>query len=114
MLRRANRFHGLGSLRRAYQHGRSVRSSLLSLKALANERRTEYRAAVVVSRKVHKSAVVRNRLRRQVYEQLRLQKGTIKPYDLVFTVYDERLKGLPTNELHSLITDLLKQAGVFA
>ncbi len=114
MLRRANRFHGLGSLRRVYQHGRTVRSPLLALKALPNERRQEYRTAVVVSRKVHKSAVVRNRLRRRVYEQVRLQPVQIKAYDLVFTVYGEQLADLPATELHQLITDLLSSAGALA
>src|SRR5581483_10393274 len=97
MLRSNHRFHGLGSLRRVYQHGQTVRSPLVALKVLPNERRNDYRAAVVVSRKVNKSAVVRNRLRRRLYEQLRLQQAKIdKPFDLVFTVYSEQLAELDT------------------
>ncbi len=113
MISRQHRFHGLGSLRRVYQQGRSVRGPLLALKVLKNDRRREYRAAVVVSRKVNKSAVARNRLRRRVFEQLRLQADTItEPYDLVFTVFSEKLADLPPAELHKQINDLLEQAGI--
>ena len=86
---------------------------MLALKFLANERRHDYRVAVVVSRKVNKSAVVRNRLRRRIYEQVRLLSPPIAvPYDLVFTVFSEQLLELKSAELNQLIGELLKQAGV--
>lgn len=114
MLHRSHRFHGLGSLKRVYQHGQTVRTPLLAVKVLRNERRHNYRAAVVVSRKVNKSAVVRNRLRRRVYEQLRLQGPQITaPFDMVFTVYGEQLNDLKPSQLHALVQDLLTRAGAF-
>ncbi len=112
MLRRQHRFHGLGSLRRVYQHGQTVRSPLLSLKVLRNERRSAHRVAVVVSRKVNKSAVARNRLRRRIYEQVRLQQANINgPFDLVFTVFSEQLEELTPDELQKLVKDLIKRGG---
>jgi ribonuclease P protein component len=112
MLSRAHRFHGLGSLKRVYQHGQTVRTPLLALRALPNERRRDYRVAVVVSRKVNKSAVVRNRLRRRVFEQVRLQAADITgPFDLVFTVFSEQLGELPVEKLQKLVADLLRRTG---
>lgn len=113
MLRRGNRFHGLGSLKRVYQNGRSTRTGALALKVLHNDRRRVFRVSVVVSRKVSKSAVVRNRLRRRVYEQVRLRAAEItQPYDMVFTVYHEQLEELPPSKLARLVDNLLRQAGV--
>ena len=113
MIPKAHRFHGLGSLRYAYRSGQTVRSQLLSLKYTPNERRKAYRAAVVVSKKVNKSAVVRNRIRRRVYEALRPQTSNItQPYDLVFTVFDEQVATIPMAELQQIVGSQLKQAGI--
>jgi ribonuclease P protein component len=66
MLSRTHRFHGYGSLKKVYANGKSVRGGLIGLKYLAGGSKP-YRVAVVVSKKVHKSAVVRNRIRRRLY-----------------------------------------------
>lgn len=54
--------------------GRSSRASLLSAKYIASK--APLRAAVVVSKKVAKKAVDRNRLRRAVYRALASVSGT--------------------------------------
>jgi ribonuclease P protein component len=83
------------------------------LRYLASDRRTGYRAAVVVSRKVHKSAVKRNRIRRRIYAVITEQQVHFQaPYDLVFTVLDETLADMPALKLHELIGGLLEKAGV--
>ncbi len=113
MISTKHRFHGYNSLRRTYQQGQQVRGPYSSLKFISNERRQTYRVAVVVSRKVHKSAVVRNRIRRRIYEQVRLQEGNItRPYDLVFTIFSEQVAELAVPKLQQLIHDQLKQAKV--
>ena len=48
--------------------GRSARVSLLSVKYVANTK--PLRAAAVVSKKISKKAVIRNRLRRAIYRAL--------------------------------------------
>jgi ribonuclease P protein component len=68
----ANRFHGHSSLRFVYKNGRVVRSRLATLKSIENPHRKSPRFAVVVSKKVMKSAVRRNKIRRRIYEYLRL------------------------------------------
>ncbi len=113
MISRAHRFHGHGSLRYVYQHGQTVRGPLTAVKYIENGRRTQYRLAVVVSKKVSKSAVTRNRIRRRLYEAVRGHEDQlIKPYDLVITVFHDQLATLPSSELQRLVSAQLRQAGV--
>ena len=58
MIHHTHRFHGRSSLRFVYQQGQVVRGQLVSLRYVRNGRQQLYRVAVVVSRKVSKSAVV--------------------------------------------------------
>ena len=113
MIDRKHRFHGYGSLRHVYSHGDQVRSLYLTLKYNPNPRRSIFRVAVVVSRKVDKSAVARNRIRRRLYEVIRLYQANIKePYDLVLTVFSPQLEALSTEELQEVVNKLLKDSGV--
>ncbi len=115
MISKKNRFHGHGSLRYVYQHGKTVRGPLCSLKYVANKRRDTYRLAVVVSKKVSKSAVVRNRIRRRLYEAVRLQAPKFNaPYDIVITVFHESLATLPADEVTKMVYTQLKQAGIIS
>lgn len=108
MLNRAHRFHGLHSLDFVYRQGKTVRTTDMSLRFIRNGRRKAYRAAVVVSKKVHKSAVVRNRIRRRVYEAVRLTQPAItEPYDLVFTVHQASVAEISAEELQQRIDHLL-------
>lgn len=111
MLGRQNRFHGYNGLRGVYKHGQNARGPLLGLKFASRGPGRPYRVAVVVSRKVSKSAVVRNRIRRRVYEQVRLAAGNIKPgSDLVFTAYSDRLADMEAAKLSTLVNELLEKA----
>jgi ribonuclease P protein component len=111
MLKKLYRFHGYGSVRAVYAKGKTVRGGQLGLKYALRGSDKAPRVAVVVSKKVNKSAVVRNRIRRRIYEIIRtsladLPKGT----DLVFTVYGEQLADMPTEKLSATVKDLLKKA----
>lgn len=113
MISKSHRFHGYGSLNFLYRNGRTVRGTLFSLKYTPNPKRQTYRLAVVVSRKVSKSAVLRNRIRRRVYETVRLlEDRIIAPYDLVITVFHEQTAEISDEELGRSIKDQLRQAGV--
>jgi ribonuclease P protein component len=114
MISYANRFHGRAVLRRLQTRSQSVRGQALALK-YAPSTRDSYRLAVVVSRRVSKSAVVRNRIRRRLYECVRHLSGTLQaPYDLVLLVYDERLAELPPAKLQAEVTKLFKKAKLTA
>ena len=106
-----HRFHGYGSLRGVYQRGQTVRGPLISLKFAQRGPARPYRVAVVVSRKVSKSAVTRNRIRRQLYELVRTSTPPPAPgTDLVFTVFDERVTELPAAKLRTAVEELLHKA----
>ena len=112
MISQAHRFHGRNSLRFVYQHGQTVRGGAMALRFIENSRRQTWRAAVVVSRKVSKSAVVRNRIRRRVYEIVREHARQLhQPLDLIFTVYGEDVALLPQTQLQELVAGLLIKAG---
>ena len=111
MLARLFRFHGHQAVRRSYRQGSSVRGSLGSLHVNVDSRRPQFRVAVVVSKKVAKSAVVRNRIRRRVYELVRTSRPEInKEAELIFTVYQVEAATMPTPQLAQEVMDLLKKA----
>ena len=113
MLSQKYRFHGRNSLNRAYRKGRTVRDPRISLRYVYLANYNNFRVAVVVSRKVSKSAVVRNRIRRRIYEAVRLRAEQLRPgYELIFSVYSDDLAKLSPKELEVLILSQLKQAGV--
>ncbi len=115
MINRLHRFHGHGSLRFVYQRGETVRGPLLALKFVRNSRRTTYRVAVVVSRKVHKSAVRRNRIRRRLYEIVRLLEPHItEPYDIVITVFSDQLANLPALEVQNTLQAQFRHAKILS
>jgi ribonuclease P protein component len=112
MIGRKHRFHGYGSLRRVYQRGKTARTPYVNLRYAARDTHKPYRVAVVVSRKVSKSAVVRNRIRRRIYEAVRRTDETIAPgVDLVFTVFDDRIAAMETPALQKIVEDLLRNTG---
>jgi len=114
MLSVSHRFHGHGSLRYVYKNGTAVRSHLITVKSVANPRRKHSRFAVVVSKKVHKSAVGRNRIRRRVYAIVRLELPNFKsPHDVAIMVFSSELIALPNAELHETIRQLFKLSDLY-
>jgi ribonuclease P protein component len=110
MISRAHRFHGYNSLRYVYRQGRVSRGPTFAVKAADNPRRKAYRVAVVVSRKVNKSAVVRNRIRRRLYEISReLGQNISQPYDIVITVFHDTVLETPHKELTAQLKRQFKE-----
>lgn len=69
--------------------------------------------AVVVSKKVNKTAVGRNRIRRRVYEVLRKNIDLIpKKTDYIFVVYSPDVIDMPFNALEKLLGELVAEAKV--
>lgn len=71
MIARKNRFHGHKSVSRV--RGETIHSSLFSCR-FEKTKRADYRLAVVVSKKISLKAVVRNRIRRRIFETFRQQR----------------------------------------
>lgn len=90
-----------------------ARGALFGVKAMPNTRRQDYRAAVVVSRKVNKSAVARNRIRRRLYEALRqLDDQITRPHDIVITVFHDTVGDVSYAELSAQLKKQFKELGI--
>jgi len=114
MLSFANRFHGHGSLRYVYKNGQAIRSRLITIKYTTNPHRTQSRFAVVVSKKVHKGAVGRNRMRRRVYEIVRGELAQIpNAHDVAIMIFSSEVISLPAEELRETIRQLFAQADLY-
>jgi len=99
-------------VRYTYQKGRTIRGSKISL-IFTDNARNKQRYAVVVSKKVLKSAVGRNRIRRRIYEAIRLTLPKIqKPVDCIFIIYSKEILNMDFKEIQRTIIDLLKEANI--
>lgn len=113
MLASQFRFHGYGSLNYVYRNGKTVRQGPLSLRFVTNPRRSKSRIAVVVSKKVAKRAVDRNRIRRRLYEAIRHElPGISEPHDIVVTVFDKQILNFDFTDIEQVIKKMLTKAQI--
>jgi ribonuclease P protein component len=115
MIAKHLRFHGYGSLRYLYKNADAARSRLFIVKAIQNPRRKAPRLAVVVSKKVHKSAFGRNRIRRRIYEALRQEIPSLNGvYDIAVIVTSSEVISVEYTEIVASLHELLRQSRVIA
>lgn len=107
------RFHGHGSLRYVYKNGKVVRNRLATVKYSSNPHRKHPRFAVVVSKKVHKGAVGRNRIRRRIYEIIRERIDEAKNYDVVVIVTSSETLTIPINELKDTLNSVFDSINLY-
>ena len=113
MLHATQRFHGHGSLKYLFKNGGMVRSHYFTLKYHPNSRRSNSRFAVIVSKKIHKSAVGRNRIRRRMYELLRHEQPNLSEvHDIAVIVTSGEVLAADSDKLRAALRDLMKQAGL--
>jgi ribonuclease P protein component len=112
MLARELRLRQATDIARVYKKGSyGGVSGVLSVKSLASGR-PQSRVVIVISKKISKRAVVRNRLRRRISGELERRWETLKTgYDIVVTVHSD-LSDLPSEALNRHITAGLQKAGV--
>ena len=112
MLAKKYRFHSRGGVKYTYQKGKTVRKPQMSLVFNENTRGFT-RVAVVVSKRVMKTAVGRNRIRRRVYEALRENFDLVpKERDYIFVVFDKKVEAMPYKELVKLLGELVAESKV--
>lgn len=112
MLNQKFRFHSRGGVRYVYQKGKTVRRAKASLIFAPNERGFT-RVAVVVSKKVNKTAVGRNRIRRRVYEVIRKNFGYLpEKTDYIFVIFSRDFMTMPYSELEKTLGELVEEAKV--
>ena len=108
-----NRFHGTNSLDYVYRQGKTLRTKYFSIKYAPNTRRQTYRVAVVVSKKISKSAPIRNRIRRRLYELIRVEVADkLSNLDIVITIFDEGVAKLSAPELRKAFLSAMKDVSV--
>ncbi len=108
------RFHGHNSLRYVYSNGKAQRSQLFTIKHVSNSHRTHPRFSVVVSKKVIKSAVGRNRIRRRLYEYLRTNTANLNGvYDIVIICTSAELRTLPFSDISEQLDQLFHKADLY-
>ena len=113
MLSHRYRFHGHRSLRYLYQHGERYQTKTLTLRYSKNSHRVHSRYAIIISKKVLKSAVKRNRLRRRIYEVIRTHQDDLpKGYDVAISIFSSELLELPHAELTKQLDQLFRQSGL--
>lgn len=95
-----------------YQKGKTVRKPNMSL-VFCDNTKGFTRVAVVVSKKVAKTAVSRNRIRRRVYEAIRENFEYVPlKRDYIFVVYSADILKMPYNELVKLLGELVAESKV--
>ena len=108
------RFHGHNSLRYVYSNGKAVRSQLATIKYTKNDRRKDPRFSIVVSKKVIKSAVGRNRIRRRLYEYLRINADRLNDvYDIVIICTSSELRTMPYEQIVEQFEQLFEKADLY-
>ncbi len=110
MISQKFRFHSRGGVRYVYQKGKTIRTPILSLVYAPNTHNRQ-RFGVVVSKKVLKSAVGRNRIRRRVYEAVRLELPEFTArQDCLFVIFNKSIATMPFLELRRTIHELLERS----
>jgi ribonuclease P protein component len=112
MIAQKFRFHGHASLKYVFSRGQQSRSKFFAIKWITNPRRRKPRLSVVVSKKVFKSAVKRNRIRRRIYEIARPLLNDAPAIDVVISVYATEVLDASHDELSIQLLPLLHKAGL--
>ena len=112
----ANDELALGLIRAMHEQGRRVPQdvSVVGFDGLANPYRKNSSFAVVISKKVLKSAVRRNRVRRRIYEIIRRELPNLKnSQDIAVIVFSAEVLAMPHAELQTAIKNLFFQAKLY-
>jgi ribonuclease P protein component len=108
-----NRFHGHSSLNYVYRNGQAVHSRWFIIKTVSNSHRKNPRVAVVISKKVLRGAVKRNRVRRQIYEYIyKVLPQLNGVYDIAIIVSSGELFAASHNEIISQLNQLFDQINI--
>lgn len=109
MIERRHRFHGYNTLQKLYKRSKLIKSPVIGLRYSKRNNNRPYRIAVSVGRKVNKSAVKRNRIRRRIFEAIRQNITIPDSYDLAFYIYNDSVETMPNKELVKLLENLINK-----
>ena len=113
MISKKFRFHGHSALKFVFAKGEQKRGKFFAVKYTFNPRRKNSRISVIISKKVFKHAVDRNRARRRVYEIARKSLKSFdnqgKSYDIAISLYRPDVNTLPHKDLSGEIFSVLRE-----
>ena len=114
MIEKKFRFHGHGSLSYLHRNGAVVHLKPFTFKYVKNKFRKNPRIAVVVSKKVLKNSVGRNRIRRRIYEHIRpLIEKMNGNYDIAIIVTSSEVINLESKELTAYLKQAMVETGIY-
>ena len=111
MLKQENRLRRDKDFQRVFKHGKSVFDEACGVKFEKNEYQ-DSRFAVVVGIKVSKSAVIRNKIRRQYQEIIRLNLKKLQPGFDVVCLTSKKAINLDYSEKEGRLLKTLSKAGL--
>ena len=109
MLPRENRLKKQKDFERVYQQGKGFKQDFLFLKAVSNGLEIT-RFGLVVSRKISKKAVIRNRVKRRLREIIRLRLEKVKKGVDVVLVTLPGIEEKEYQEIEQMVDKLLEKA----
>ena len=113
MISKKFRFHGHGALKFIFAKGEQKRGKFFAIKYTFNPRRKNSRIAVIISKKVFKHAVDRNRARRRVYEIARRTEKTFaksgKSFDIAISLYTPEVNELTHEKMVEMLVPPLRE-----
>jgi ribonuclease P protein component len=113
MLPKRNRLKKKKDIERVLKKGRGFKENLLFLKIINNNLK-ESRFAFMVSKKVSKKAVLRNKIKRQLRELVRLNLKNIKKgFDAVLMI-SPNFQKTDFNNLKNLLEKIFKKAQILS
>lgn len=112
MLPRPHRLSGEKNFELLARRGKKLRGKLLTVSTLADKPDQPTRFGIVCSLRVSKKAVIRNRLRRQISEILRLALPQITPGAMVMVQVGVEAVGKGYNEIETELHRLLLNLGL--
>jgi len=102
-----NRFHGSRDIRFILKKGSHAKSELVSVRKYKSNKA---RIAVIVSKKVHKHAVVRNKIRRRIVSIVNaVRNDQNSTDDMIFIVKSSEVAKMDFDELEKQIFYLINQ-----
>ena len=107
MLKKENRLTKRKDFERVYKKGRGIKADSLFLKILENEQEAT-RIGIVISKKVSKRAVIRNKIKRRIREIVK-KNNFLPGFDLVIITYPQ-IKEKDFHQLEIEINQLFKKA----
>ncbi|GAC1412816.1 MAG: ribonuclease P protein component [Candidatus Doudnabacteria bacterium] len=109
MLKKINRINKTRELQKVYRSGKTMHTPALVIKFVKGDKT---RTGFVVSKKISKKAVERNRIKRALREKMRLGLPFITPGDYML-VAKPSAAGYKGSELSAQLLESLRRAGLW-